>query len=92
MGVVSRLIVRLQDSEQAIYVELGAGKGYLTDMLAGTFGIGGALMLDSGSFRRKADRWCLLSCPLASHKQGINVRLCCGMSAWGGTLAVSLIV
>ena len=39
-----------------MYVELGAGKGYLTGMLADAYGLGAALMLDSGSFRQKADR------------------------------------
>lgn len=61
-----------QDSQHSIYVELGAGKGYLTAMLGSMSTLGGALMLDTGSFRHKADRCARYppaSCPTVSTSQ-----------------------
>ncbi|KAK9813423.1 hypothetical protein WJX73_007811 [Symbiochloris irregularis] len=44
------------DDSTPVYMELGSGKGYLTDMAAAAFRIRLALLLDTGSFRHKADR------------------------------------
>ena len=49
-----------------MYVEVGAGKGYLSSMLGNSFPVGSMLLVDSGTFRLKADRWELLLCAVLS--------------------------
>ena len=46
----------MQSSDERVYVEVGAGKGYLSSMLANSFRVKKLLMVDSGTFRLKADR------------------------------------
>lgn len=45
-----------QDYQRSVYVEVGAGKGYLSSMLGNSFAVKDMLMVDSGAFRLKADR------------------------------------
>ena len=46
----------LQAADSTVYLDLGAGKGYLSSMLCSGFCPQHVVMLDSGSFRLKADR------------------------------------
>ncbi len=49
----------LANAAATTYVEFGAGKGYLSSMLADCCGgtVGGLVMMDRRGFRGKADRW-----------------------------------
>lgn len=46
----------LSDAEKCAYLEFGAGAGYLTGMLAACCAATNLVLIDSGSFRLKADR------------------------------------
>ena len=47
----------LQDARQRTYVEFGAGKGYLSSMLADASEARHIVLVDVRSFRMKADRY-----------------------------------
>ncbi len=46
----------MQRSRSFVYVEFGAGKGYLSCMLAESFGAAELVLVDCNSFRLTADR------------------------------------
>jgi 16S rRNA G1207 methylase RsmC len=46
----------LQDPQNTLFVEFGAGKGYLSCMLAESMGVGGLVLVDQSGFRLTADR------------------------------------
>ncbi|GAB4817542.1 hypothetical protein N2152v2_004588 [Parachlorella kessleri] len=46
----------LRNLRETVYVEFGAGKGYLSSMLADCSGVGRLVMMDRRGFKTKADR------------------------------------
>ena len=50
------LVWLVQDAESKVYVELGAGKGYLSCALADCAQVGQVVLVDVGTFRLKGDR------------------------------------
>lgn len=46
----------LQKAEERVFIEFGAGKGYLSSMLADASSARQFVLLDMRSFRMKADR------------------------------------
>lgn len=50
------LAAMMQEAQQQTYIEFGAGKGYLSSMLADASEAQQFVLLDMRSFRMKADR------------------------------------
>lgn len=50
------LAATMQEAQQQTYIEFGAGKGYLSSMLADASEAQQFVLLDMRSFRMKADR------------------------------------
>lgn len=47
----------MQAASETVYLDLGAGKGYMSSMLCSGFAPRHVIMVDSGAFRLKADRY-----------------------------------